>query len=385
MTCSFSVKYCKNEYLDDVTSAIKTWCSKNAESSVVRVNIKRNKNVVDDDCRMIMYVNSIDRSDMPNAMNYISTDLNKTFNMKMVCREQGGGVVFPLLLITVEKPMIQDIQPLFMDYGKFDTVVKTDTTTFLNFHNYKDAKEAYNGSKNGVLIGYLSVRPNAIQQTKMLMQFEQNLLQDKDIYKEKDFMGIQYVEEFVRSYRTKIFFDMKFRTDKDMVEECSKLVVDLYGWVHHKNDLFFSSAAVVEYAKECEDLNNVINVSLKPSFIDVVTKSMVAGASEVALESVVPPVAHVVDLPSTGGCENIKEIHVQQKFENELARLESEFFGQVNTKDIKMNARLVELEECLCLCNDGLDVQERIFLISKSVKKLSKWLDGHETDVKAQS
>jgi len=321
-------------------------------------------------------------------------------------------VVFALLLITMEKPMVHNIRHQFKHYGDFDTVVKNDRSTFLNFQNYKDAKQALNGSKLGVPVGNLMVRPLPIQHTKMLMNFEQILLEKKDDYKHKDFMDIQFVKEFVSSYRARKDFDMKWEKDDNMVEECSKVVLDLYGWVYHKNGLFFSSGKSVEYAKECEDINNAINNSLKPSFMDAVKKSVAAVGSivkdgvdiadvfveadgKVAMEIVVEDDANVANVFVDSVvkvvvnndfdiviCENKKDVHVQQKFVNELNRLEIDFFGAVNTKEIKINARLVELEECLCLSKDGFDVQERIFHISKSVKKLSKWLDCQETDVK---
>jgi len=80
-------------------------------------------------------------------------------------------------------------------------------------------------------------------------------------------------------------------------------------------------------------------------------------------------------------CENKKNFRVQQKFVNELNRLEIDFFCEVFSQKTKIDARLIKLEECLCLSKDGFDVQERIFHIRKNVKKFSKWLDCQETDV----
>ena len=389
--CSFSIKYCKNGHLDAVSCAIKTWCSKNTDNRDTHIVMKRNQGTVDDDFHIIMYVNSIDLSHRHNAMHYIRTDLNKTFDMDMVCREQGGstGVVFALLLITMEKPLAHEIRQQFKRYGDFDTVVKTDRSTFLNFQNYNDAKQALEGSRCGVPIANLIVRPIAIQHTKMLMQFEQVLLKDKDKYQEKNVMEIEYVKKFVTNYRQRVDFDMKWEKDDTMVESCSKLVVDLYGWVHHKDEQLFSSEKAVVYAKECEDLNTAINDSLKQSFINAVKKSILVVASVIENEADIADVfveddAKVVvsnDL-DMAICENKKDGHVQQKVLNELNRLEIEFFGEVNTKETKIHARLVELEECLCLSKDAFDIQERIFHIGKCVKKLSKWLDCQETDVK---
>jgi len=389
--CSFSIKYCKNGHLDAVSGAIKMWCIQNTENKDTRVVIKRNQVIVDDDFHMIMYVNSIDLVDRHKAMNYIRTDLNKTFNMDMVCREQGDtkGVVFALLLTTMEQPTFHEIRNQFKRYGDFDTVVRNDRSTFLNFQNYNDAKQALKGSRSGVPIGNLMVRPIAIQHTKMLMQFEQILLEEKDMYQEKDVMDIEYVNNFVNCYRERNDFDMKWEKDDTMVETCSKLVVDLYGWVYHKQEKFFSSEKAVDYAKECEDINTAINDSLMPTFINVVKKSISAVASDnkekVNTEDVfVGDGAKVVvdnDL-DVAICENKKDGHVQQKVLNEVSRLEIEFFGEVNTKETKIHARLVELEECLCISKDGYDIQERIFHIGKCVKKLRKWLDQQETDVK---
>jgi len=286
--CSFSVKYCKNGHLEDVSCAIRTWCNKNTDNRDLQIILKPNIVIVDDDFRMIMYVNCIDRSHRHNAMDYIRKDLKKTFNMDMVCREQGDshGVVFALLLITIEKSMVQEIRQKFKQYGDFDTIVKTERSTLLNFQNYKDAKQALHGWSFGVPIGSLIVRPITIQHTKMLMQFEKILLEEKDSYQEKNFMHIEYVKEFVSGYREKKDSDMKWEKADTMVEECSKLVVDLYGWVYFKKELFFSSENAVNYAKECEDRNNFMNDSLKESFINAVKKSVVAVAREVDIADV---------------------------------------------------------------------------------------------------
>ena len=359
----------------------------------MKIIIKQNVVIVDDDFRNIMYVNSIDRSHRHNAMNYIRKDLNQTYNMDMVCREQGESksVVFALLLITVQKPTHQEILQKFKQYGDFDIVVKTERSTFLNFQNYKDAKQALHGSSFGVPIGSLMVRPVAIQHTKMLMQFEQNLQRNKESYKEQNFMNIQDVKEFVSDYRAMNNFDMRWENDDIMVEECSKLVVDLYGWVYFKESLMFIPENAVDYAKECEDHNNAINNS-KHSFINAVKKSVVPvpreveSVVEVVVESVVEVVVEsVVEVAVNNNFDVVicdkKNVHVQQKFVNELSRLEIDFFGEVSTNETKTDARLIKLEECLCLSKDGFDVQERILHISNNVKKLSKWLDFQEANV----
>ena len=169
----------QNDFLDDVRSAIKTWCVKNINCNHTKIVTKRKVVILDDEFQLTICVNCIDHSHRNRVIKYVRKDLNKNFNMDMVCREQveSDAVLFTLLVITSEKPMVQKIRHQFTKYGDFDTVVKTDRATCMNFQNYNDARDAHLNSKMFVVsIGNLMVCPLAIQFIKMLMHFEQHLL-----------------------------------------------------------------------------------------------------------------------------------------------------------------------------------------------------------------
>jgi len=48
-------------------------------------------------------------------------------------------------------------------------------------------------------------------------------------FKSKDFIGIEYVNSFVATYKVRPDFDMQWEKEENMVALCSQLVVEFYG------------------------------------------------------------------------------------------------------------------------------------------------------------
>jgi hypothetical protein len=202
-----------------------------------------------------------------------------------------------------------------------------------------------------------------------------------------------------------------------MIAACSNLVVSVYEWIYHKDKMFFESGMNTCPEKICNHPNLVINHSVARNFAAAVMNTVrivaddqentVVVASVVKTDTMMMPsvkenietvacivkddvtiVANVKDnIRVTANVVHVKcadsvvvcgEMNLQKRFENELARLETDFFGTPRAKEMKTDARLAALEDSLCLCGKGHDMQERILDIKKSVQKLSIWLDTQD-------
>jgi len=199
---SFLIKRCRDDVLDSVIESLRGWCiTKGNSNTTMKIVIKDDNAIRDDNCRCIMYVNSLDLTLRIQAMAYVRKDLKTRFTMDMICKEQGNqdNLQFVLLIKTVEKPTMSEVSSLFKGYGGFDVMIKSDIATFINFWEYEDAKQAYNAiCVYGVTLGRVNGNhPVMIQFTKMISHLHDYISGMKNGFEDADFMHIDQLKYFV--------------------------------------------------------------------------------------------------------------------------------------------------------------------------------------------
>ena len=378
--CSFIIKHCEDNYVDQVQYCIGAFCNNTADCNLINIILQPNLYADEDECANIMYVNLYNQSNRTSLINYICNELNTEMRMKMVCKEQGNtnSVQFTLLVNSFDMPEIDELMCHFEKFGNCEISnysTRDSVKTFVNYRNFEDAKEAYLETKIcGLKIGNIVAHPVPIKYTRMLLAFEKKLSKDKLSIIADECMGLQYVHDFVDEYKNNFKFDMSKENDKKLTEACSRFVQTFFDWSYNTEIRIFNRGGDVyiddnsaweflENAKNDVDAGTTIPtpVALGEVFDHRVPEVTITTSAPINTHEVVPVRRSIFDLMN-------KDLDV----------LETDLFGTSIGSKNNAKDRIVHMEEFLDLPSQGLDVQERLIKIKEKVTNFSTYYKNVE-------
>jgi len=356
---------------------ITTFCDNTETCNLINIILQPNLFVEEDECASIMYVNLYNSSDRASLMNYIRNELNTEMNMQMVCKEQGKTDSLQLMLLvnSFEMPDMDELMDHFANFGNCEISNyswKDSVKTFVIYHIFEDAKQAYLETKiHGLKIGSIVACPVPIKYTRMLLALEKKLSMEKSSIIAEGYIGFDYVEDFVDAYKNSFKSDMSKENNIKLTEACSRFVKTFFNWSFNSEIRIFSSGEdgythdisaweLLETDKNDADANTVLVILDVPALEVTITTSEPINTHEV-VEPVVPIRMSIFELMN-------KDLAV---LEMDLFGISSE--GKKNAKD-----RIANMEDFLNLSSQGLDVQERLIKIKEKVINLSTYYKNVE-------
>ena len=309
-----------------------------------------------------MYVNLCNPSNRMSVMNYISNDLNARMGTGMVCKEQGNAdsVQFTLVVNGFLVPEMEELTAEFETYGECKiSNIETNrgVTTFVNYNTFEHAKEAYYNLQK-LKVGSIIAHPVAIKYTRMLLEFEEKLGQDKSKIIDNQGLAFDYVENFIDKYKhSSTKFDMQRETPKKLLGACSRFVENFFGWSYNSEMREFNRGKDTytddSSAWDSQDTANAV--------LDVVYGN---------------PIVEVSITTSGPITDKIVRRSIFEHMNNDLAELETDLFGASNESNMTAKDRIANMEDFLDLSSEGLDVQDRLIQIKEKANNFSNYYEN---------